>query len=132
METGLQAFGQHLEGEGMTFRLTIIGGAALLVMGVIERATQDVDCLDPDLPEHTLQAARAFAESYEGPGAPLRSDWRNHDTRDLRKDLPDVGRIGFANSAGTEPCASIHWAEATCSRQSSSPIATGNRIRTTA
>ena len=66
----------------------MIGGAALILMGVIDRATQDVDCLEPDLPEPVRQAAEAFASSYRGAGSPLRKDWLNEGPKALRNDLP--------------------------------------------
>jgi len=78
----------YLEERNLRFEVTIIGGAALLAMGVIDRATQDVDCLDPDIPREILDASVAFAQTYEGPGAPLREDWLNNGPRDLRGDLP--------------------------------------------
>ena len=37
--------------------LTVIGGAALQLMGVIERPTKDCDVLDPQLPAEIREAA---------------------------------------------------------------------------
>ena len=88
MKDVLIAFGEYLEAEGLCFDVTIIGGAALLAMGIIDRATQDVDCLDPDIPKVIHDASIAFAKSYQGVGSPLREDWLNNGPRDLRNDLP--------------------------------------------
>ncbi len=88
MKDVLTAFGVYLEERNLHFEVTIIGGAALLAMGVIDRATQDVDCLDPDIPREILDASVAFAQTYAGTGAPLREDWLNNGPKDLRGDLP--------------------------------------------
>jgi hypothetical protein len=42
MKTVLIDFGRFLAGRGLHFEATVIGGAALLVTGVIDRATNDV------------------------------------------------------------------------------------------
>jgi len=92
MKTVLVEFGQYLQERSLHLEVTIIGGAALLIMGVIERATQDVDCLEPDLPEEILRDSREFAIGYKGPASPLREDWLNNGPRDLRNDLPSGWR----------------------------------------
>ncbi len=89
MRDVLAAFGAYLEERGRHFEATIIGGAALLVMGVIDRATQDVDCLDPEIPEAIRDAAVQFAKDYVGGGAPLKQDWLNNGPRSLVADLPE-------------------------------------------
>lgn len=94
MKEVLTAFGEFLAERQLSFDVTIIGGAALLAMGIIDRATQDVDCLDPDIPTDVQQAAVDFAEEYSGPGAPLRHDWLNNGPSSLRDDLPAAWRDG--------------------------------------
>ena len=42
-------------------------------MGVIKRATRDVDCLDPILPDAIKDASRQFAR--ERPDLGLNEDW---------------------------------------------------------
>ncbi|HOX04820.1 MAG TPA: hypothetical protein PK280_00345 [Planctomycetota bacterium] len=88
MKDTLLSFGRFLAERGLRFEATIIGGAALLVAGVIDRATNDVDCLDPDIPEPVQAAAREFAGIHRGPGAPLEEQWLNSGPKDLRNDLP--------------------------------------------
>ena len=88
MNEALQEFGRYLDERGQSFELVVIGGAALLAMGVIQRATTDVDCLDPDLPAAIQVAAVEFAKGYQGAGAPLRTDWLNNGPRQLKDDLP--------------------------------------------
>jgi hypothetical protein len=92
MKDVLAAFGEYLEERQLTFDVTIIGGAALLSMGLIDRATQDVDCLDPTIPDEVLRAADAFASEYTGDGSPLRPDWLNNGPSNLRNDLPQGWR----------------------------------------
>jgi hypothetical protein len=47
MKDVLKAFDSFLASEGLRFEAVIIGGAALIVLEVVDRQTKDVDCLDP-------------------------------------------------------------------------------------
>ncbi len=84
----MTAFDEYLAENGLSFNATVIGGAALIAMGVIARATQDLDCLDPSIPEAVKRASREFAKSYSGPAAPLKEDWLNDGPASLKDDLP--------------------------------------------
>jgi hypothetical protein len=84
----LTAFDRFLERRGLGFTGTVIGGAALVVMGVIDRATQDVDCLEPIIPDAVKAAAAAFRLAYRGPVAPLKEEWLNNGPAGLIQDLP--------------------------------------------
>lgn len=64
MQDVLNAFDEYLADRGMAFEGTAIGGAALIVLGVISRATRDVDVLEPQIPEGIRNAARAFAKMH--------------------------------------------------------------------
>ena len=88
MKQVLKAFDRFLKERGLEFRGTIIGGAALIVMGVIERATEDVDCLEPTLPKEIKSAAEEFRTEYKGEGAPLKEEWLNNGPASLMRDLP--------------------------------------------
>jgi hypothetical protein len=88
MKHVLEAFDRFLEGRGLEFHGTVIGGAALIVMGTIDRATEDVDCLEPTLSESIKAAAAAFRISYKGKGAPLKEEWLNNGPASLIRDLP--------------------------------------------
>ncbi len=88
MKALLMAFDSFLLKRGLEFQGTIIGGAALLVMGVIDRATEDVDCLEPTLSPDIKAAATAFRSAYQGPGAPLKEEWLNNGPASLIQDLP--------------------------------------------
>ncbi|HEX5660281.1 MAG TPA: DUF6036 family nucleotidyltransferase [Polyangiales bacterium] len=74
----IPAFDQHLVAAGLTFEAVVLGGAALHLLGVIQRPTDDCDVLDPQIPEAVLAAARAFAVPRG-----LRSDWLNSRAHDF-------------------------------------------------
>src|SRR3989339_1627147 len=88
MKTVLMAFGEYLARKGVRFEATIIGGAALIALGLIDRPTRDVDCLDPEIPDPVKAASQAFAKEYRGVNAPLKEDWLNNGPRSLVDDLP--------------------------------------------
>lgn len=44
-ESALEMLGQILEGRGLTYRLVVVGGAALQLRGVTSRSTTDVDVM---------------------------------------------------------------------------------------
>lgn len=49
--TTIQAFDEFLAGLGLSFDGSVIGGAALNLLGVVERTTKDCDVLAPRIPE---------------------------------------------------------------------------------
>jgi hypothetical protein len=78
----LTALGEQLEALGESFELVVIGGSGLLVLGAVERATQDVDVValrrgsgldwpDP-LPAPLLTARARVARDFSLP-----EDWLN-------------------------------------------------------
>jgi hypothetical protein len=85
----VKAFDEYLGKKGCTFQATIIGGSALLLMGVIERATQDVDCLSPKVPKNIKEISVEFARWYSSQHkTPLQPDWLNNGPESLLRDLP--------------------------------------------
>lgn len=78
-------FDEYLEKQGAPFDAVIIGGAALVVMGVISRDTADVDFLDPTLPESILKHAANFRKA--NPGLRLGENWINNGPESLIRDL---------------------------------------------
>jgi len=58
VERALDAVGQILQAEGAKFAIIVIGGAALQLLGVVDRATRDVDVValaePPDHVKHSL------------------------------------------------------------------------------
>jgi hypothetical protein len=86
MREVVEAFDAFLVGRGLSFDGTIIGGAALIIMGTINRATRDVDCLAPPIPEEIKEAAADFAKAT--PALGLARDWFNNGPESLARDLP--------------------------------------------
>jgi hypothetical protein len=84
----LHAVGDHLAAEGCEASIVVVGGASLNLLGIVERATHDVDVIarasgvdGPDpvglhpgqpLPEALSRAVRKVARDYS-----LREDWLN-------------------------------------------------------
>jgi hypothetical protein len=85
--TTIPAFDAFLAERRLTLRATVIGGAALQLMGVIARPTKDCDVLDPPaLPAEIIRAADDFAASQIGEG--LRPGWFNSGPASLIRTLP--------------------------------------------
>ena len=84
----LRAVGEILEANGEEFAIAIVGGAALNLLGVVDRATRDVDVLamgDPPgvpapplrEPNRELPGALSRAASLVAGDFGLESDWMN-------------------------------------------------------
>ena len=91
----LAALGEQLEAGGQAFEIVVIGGAALQVLGLVDRATRDVDVLalrhgdeltpaEP-LPSGLREAARRVARDMR-----VQEGWLNAGPADLvRLGLPE-------------------------------------------
>jgi hypothetical protein len=80
----------YLATRSLHFDAVIVGGAALVLLGVVTRTTDDRDVLDPEIPSAILDTARAFA-AESGIG----SEWLNsraHDFVRVVGCLPDGSR----------------------------------------
>jgi hypothetical protein len=86
MKDVLRAFDQYLHQKHLSFEATIIGGAALIVLGIVDRQTKDVDCLDPKIPQNIKAASVEFSKLY--PELKLQEDWLNNGPDSLKSDLP--------------------------------------------
>lgn len=86
------AFDEYLGEKGLSFSGTIIGGAALIVMKVLDRVTQDIDCLDPKIPDEIKKASVEFAEGRADDLA-LKENWLNNGPARLKLDLPKGWRM---------------------------------------
>jgi len=89
MKEILEAFDQYLVKRNLHFSATIIGGAALIVLGIIDRTTHDVDCLDPKIPDEIKKASVDFAKSYSVDNFSLTDNWFNNGPASLKIDLSD-------------------------------------------
>lgn len=111
----LAALGEQLAAAQERFEIVVIGGSALLALGVVERATRDVDIValrsgselrnPAPLPE-ALQVARdRVARDFSLP-----EDWLNTGPADLLDlGLPE----GFIDRLETRPCGdylTVHFA----------------------
>lgn len=86
VESIVKSFDEFLAKNSLKFESIVIGGAALIIMGVIQRETVDIDCLDPKIPEEILNAAQEFRKS--NPNLSLSESWINNGPDSLVKDLP--------------------------------------------
>lgn len=84
----IHAFDDHLVRLGLRFEAVVIGGSALMLMGVMSRATKGVDVLAPELPEAITHAAREFAREQRNAGRDLADDWLNNGPIQLGDVLP--------------------------------------------
>ena len=88
----LPRFDRFLAMRGLGLEAIVVGGAALALLGVIQRETRDLDLLEPDLPDELLVASRAFAEEVRRQGDVLRDDWLNNGPASLCPLLPEGWR----------------------------------------
>ena len=76
-------FDRFLANRGEQLKAVVIGGAALTLLGIIDRGTRDVDLLEATIPDDIRLAAREFAEKHS-----LSRDWLNTGPSSLVRDLP--------------------------------------------
>lgn len=74
----IPAFDAYLAARGLRFQAIVIGGAALVLLGVVQRTTDDCDVLAPQIPAPVLEAARAFAREQG-----IAADWLNSKAHDF-------------------------------------------------
>lgn len=87
--TTIEQFDKYLAECGLGLEAVVVGGAALNLLGVVERETRDCDVMDPDLPESIVAAARSFAEQQRARGHDLANDWFNDGPSRLKHQLPE-------------------------------------------
>jgi len=87
MEKIIMAFDEFLHKEGLKFEGIVIGGAALLLIHVIDRATKDVDVLSPEIPEEIKKASIEFAKKNSTLSLNPK-EWFNNGPYSLKRDLP--------------------------------------------
>lgn len=76
--TIIPAFDTYAADRGLVFEAVVLGGTALVLLGVIQRPTDDCDVLDPQIPESVRQAAVDFARLHG-----LNEDWLNSKAHDF-------------------------------------------------
>ena len=85
----LEQFDAYLAAQGLALSAVVVGGAALGLLGVVSRQTQDCDILHPQLPDAIREASSRFAVEQQRFGIDLREDWLNNGPASLARDLPD-------------------------------------------
>ena len=111
----LFALGEQLAVADQTFDLVVIGGSALLALGLVERTTRDVDVLaiaSPEglVPADPLPSALAHARARVAQDFGLPADWLNPGpTELLRFGLPD-GFLSRAETRAYGPALTIRYA----------------------
>src|SRR5450432_398179 len=104
----ISAFDLFLTERGLTLDAVAIGGAALGLLGVIERETRDCDILYPALPEAIRRAAVEFAIETRRRGGELDDEWLNNGPSSLADVLPPdwINRVQmiFSGAALTLRC----------------------------
>lgn len=88
----LPMFDAFLSERGLRLEAVATGGAALALLGIVQRETRDFDVIEPDLPEAVQEAAQAFAAMVREQGIVLRDDWLNNGPSSLAPLLPEGWR----------------------------------------
>ena len=84
----IRQFDAYLAAKGLSFEAVVIGGAALNLLGTINRETVNCDVLDPTITAAIAQAAQDFCTRTSGHAA----DWLNVGPESLKRDLPSGWR----------------------------------------
>jgi hypothetical protein len=82
LTTALQTLGEVLEGRGQSSRILVVGGSSLLLLGLIDRPTADLDVIGTAVGEHYVRADAipeplATAARDVGAALGLGADWIN-------------------------------------------------------
>jgi hypothetical protein len=114
-EAILAALGEQLSAAGERFELVVVGGSGLLALGMIERATRDVDLValwegDGLLSARPLPPALVAARDLVARDFSLQPDWLNPGPTDLLDlGLPE-GFLGRLERREYGPALTIHLA----------------------
>ena len=84
----LMEFDEYLAERSLQFEAIVIGGAALSLLGVVTRETQDCDVLDPNIPPEIEKAAQEFSHVVRERGEQLKDTWLNNGPMSLKDVLP--------------------------------------------
>lgn len=91
MKEVLKEFDKYLAKNKKSFKATVIGGAALIVMDVITRKTKDIDLIDPEIPQDIKDLSVNFSKDF--PEFFLDFNWFNNGPISIVNDLP----VGWRN-----------------------------------
>jgi hypothetical protein len=88
----IKEFDEFLLHKGLKFEAIIIGGAALTILNVITRMTEDVDCIDPEIPLEIKNASIDFIKQNPHYGL-VPEKFLNNGPITITKDLPEDWKI---------------------------------------
>ncbi len=84
----IEAFDRYLAERDLRLDAVVLGGAALGLLGIINRLTEDFDVMYPEIPRAVAAASRAFAAERTRAGDALDDDWLNNGPMSLAGVLP--------------------------------------------
>lgn len=84
----IEAFDRYLAERSLSLDAVVIGGAALALLGIVSRTTDDCDVLHPTISADIAAAARAFAAARTNAGEVLADGWFNNGPASLARVLP--------------------------------------------
>lgn len=85
----IPAFDSFLSTRGERFEAVIVGGSALVLLGVVIRETRDCDVIAPVLSAAMKEAAKEFASEFRKRGESLDDEWLNNGPSSLANLLPE-------------------------------------------
>jgi hypothetical protein len=88
LNNAISEFDKYLSKLRLEFEAIIIGGAALSILNVISRMTEDIDCIDPEIPEEIKFASIEFIKLNPQFGL-VPEKFLNNGPITITKDLPD-------------------------------------------
>ena len=91
LKDAISEFDKYLGKLGLQFEAIIIGGAALSILNVISRMTEDIDCIDPEIPAEIKSASIEFIKSNPQFGL-VPEKFLNNGPITITKDLPEGWR----------------------------------------
>jgi hypothetical protein len=91
LKTAISEFDNYLSKLGLQFETIIIGGAALSILNVISRMTEDIDCIDPEIPPDIKSASIEFIKLNPQFGL-IPEKFINNGPITITKDLPEGWR----------------------------------------
>lgn len=83
-----RCFDDRLREAELEFRAVVIGGTALNLLNIVNRATRDVDVPAPTIPSNILAVATTVAAELRGKGVAIEDDWLNNGPLTLQNTLP--------------------------------------------
>lgn len=85
-------FDAFLAERGLDLEGIVTGGAAMALLGILQRETRDCDLIEPELSEAVREASQVFAAMIREQGSILRDDWLNNGPSSLAPLLPEGWR----------------------------------------